>query len=215
MSDPSTKRTCDLVNVFVGGLSENTTEDQLARFFQSHNLHPLDVRLVSKNDGRSAGFGYVHFESREESLRCLELNGQPLDGYLVRFNPAELSISSSSRQDDEANNKSNEVPTKLLRVKNLSIDTDTETFAAKFKGAKNVCIVKNHDTGVSCGFGFVEYHDISAAIETRKKMNGTEIDGNCIDIVFARAGESFGSGGRGGHCGRGRGSRNPYPVGGK
>ena len=57
---------------------------------------------------------------------------------------------------DGPNSKNNEVPTKLLRVKNLSIDTDTETFGSKFKGAKNVCIVKNHETGVSCGFGFVE-----------------------------------------------------------
>lgn len=214
--DSSTKKPHELINVFVGGLSENTSEETLKKFFEDHNLFPFDLRLVYKNDGRSAGFGYVHFGSTDDSRRCFDLTGKELEGYKIRFNPAEikpaLTTASLRGRNNNLNNQNqkNDTPTKLLRVKNLSIETETETFAAEFKGAKNICIVKNHETGISCGFGFVEYHDIAGAVEARDKMHGKEIDGHQIDIVFARAGESFGSGGRGGYSGRGRTVRSGY-----
>lgn len=214
MEEPA-KKPHELINVFVGGLSENTSEETLKKFFEDNNVNPVDVRLVYKNDGRSAGFGYAHFESSDDSRRCFDLTGRDLEGYKIRFNPAEIKPaitmgSGRGRNNNNNPNLKNDTPTKLLRVKNLSIDTDTETFAAEFKGAKNICIVKNHETGISCGFGFVEYHDIAGAVEARDKMHGKEIDGQSIDIVFARAGESFGSGGRGGYSGRGRTVRSGY-----
>ena len=198
--------------MFVGGLSDNTSEEALKKFFEDNNMSPTDLRIVFKNDGRSAGFGYVHFESKDDSKRCFELTGKELDGHKIRFNPAEIKTlpGGAGRGRNNPNNVKNDTPTKLLRVKNLSIDTDSETFSAEFKGAKNICIVKNHETGISCGFGFVEYHDIAAAVDARDKMHGKEIDGQTIDIVFARAGESFGSGGRGGYGGRGRAIRSGY-----
>ena len=212
MEEPS-KRPHELINVFVGGLSENTSEEILKKFFEDNNVHPVEVRLVYKNDGRSADFGYVHFETVDDSRRCFSLTGREIDGYKIRFNPAEIrppiNLRGRSNSTNTQNSK-NDTPTKLLRVKNLSIDTDTETFAAEFKGAKNICIVKNHETGISCGFGFVEYHDINGAVEARDKMHGKEIDGHAIDIVFARAGESFGSGGRGGHSNWTRTPRTGY-----
>ena len=75
--------------LFVGGLSWNTTDDGLRRAFEPFG----DVReatvICDRDSGRSRGFGFVTFVSRQEASKALEeLNGASLDGRQIRVNEA-------------------------------------------------------------------------------------------------------------------------------
>ncbi len=75
--------------LFVGGLSWNTTDDGLRRAFEPFG----DVReatvIRDRDSGRSRGFGFVTFVSRQEAQKALdELNGASLDGRQIRVNEA-------------------------------------------------------------------------------------------------------------------------------
>ena len=75
--------------LFVGGLSWNTTDDGLRRAFEPFG----DVReatvIRDRDSGRSRGFGFITFVSRQEAQKALEeLSGASLDGRQIRVNEA-------------------------------------------------------------------------------------------------------------------------------
>jgi heterogeneous nuclear ribonucleoprotein A1/A3 len=75
--------------LFVGGLSWDTDEGSLRRAFQSAG-DVVDVRIVTDRDtGRSRGFGFVSYATRDEAARAMEtLDGSMLDGRSLRVSEA-------------------------------------------------------------------------------------------------------------------------------
>ena len=76
--------------LFVGGLSLQTTTDQLrAAFLQFGTI--VDVAVIAdRATGRSRGFGFVSFANREDGLEAIKkMNGVDLDGHTLKVNRAE------------------------------------------------------------------------------------------------------------------------------
>lgn len=213
----------ETMSVYIGGLSYNTEEDGLRNFLKENEVEPLSVRIIMK-DGRSRGFGYADFDSKEEMDKCIELNGQELDGRMLRCNPDD-SKPRGDRGDrggrggrgggfgyggrgggrgrgggGRGGNFDNDTPTKLLMVKNLSFQTDNDTLASYFPDSNDARVVRDRNSGDSRGFGFVEFDDVDMATKARENLSGTEIDGRTVNIVYATPRENFG-GGRGGFRG--------------
>ncbi len=67
--------------LFVGGLSYNTTTDELRELFaQSGTVVSADI-AVDRFSGRSRGFGFVEMETEEDANRAIEqLNGREFAG---------------------------------------------------------------------------------------------------------------------------------------
>ncbi|MGB3562058.1 MAG: hypothetical protein WBH85_16995 [Thermoanaerobaculia bacterium] len=73
--------------LFVGNLSLHTTEKQLARFFTSAGMAVLVKIPVDRQTGRSRGFGFVEFSSKELAEQALAVfNGRELGGRVLRLN---------------------------------------------------------------------------------------------------------------------------------
>lgn len=104
-----------------------------------------------------------------------------------------------------------ESPTRLLFVKNLAWSVDDDKLGDAFPDATDVHVLKERDTGRSRGIAFVEFDNEEAAQKARDLMNGKELDGRALNIVFNTPRENRdgkGSGGRGrGGGDRGRGGR--------
>ena len=100
---------------------------------------------------------------------------------------------------------------KKLFVGNLSFQTTEEDLTGLFGQAgevESVCIITNHDTGRSRGFGFVEMGDDNAE-KAIAQFNGAELRGRALTVNEARplARKDFVSRGAGQ---RGRGPNGRY-----
>ncbi|CDU18735.1 hypothetical protein YYC_05309 [Plasmodium yoelii 17X] len=80
-----------------------------------------------------------------------------------------------------------------LLIRKLKFNTSPSMVRDKFKkfGAiKDVYLPIDYYTKEPRGFGFVEFYDPKDAEEALKEMNGTELDGNRIEVFVAQKGRS-------------------------
>jgi len=81
--------------LFVGNLSWNIDDKQLAEIFGEFGTVAEAVVIKDKFQGRSKGFGFVTMSSDEEAQKAIEgLNGKEVDGRAVN-----VSISNSEKRD--------------------------------------------------------------------------------------------------------------------
>ncbi|MFQ6019470.1 MAG: RNA recognition motif domain-containing protein [Dehalococcoidia bacterium] len=67
--------------LYVGGLSFDTTEEELREFFQQSGAVDSASIAMDRYSGRSRGFGFVEMSSSEEARKAIqELNGKTLGG---------------------------------------------------------------------------------------------------------------------------------------
>jgi RNA recognition motif-containing protein len=76
--------------LFVGGLSPQTTTDQLRAAFLPYGAI-VDVAVIpDRATGRSRGFGFVSYANREDAAEAIKrMNGAELDGHTLKVNRAE------------------------------------------------------------------------------------------------------------------------------
>lgn len=75
--------------LFVGGLSFNTSSEELSRFFeQSGSVVTANV-VVDQFTGRSRGFGFVEMATAEDAQQAVtQLDGRELDGRRLKVEVA-------------------------------------------------------------------------------------------------------------------------------
>ncbi len=75
--------------LFVGGLSWNTTSDQLKEAFATMGPVTDAVVITDRETGRSRGFGFVTYGTEADAMKALnELNGTMLDGRAIKIDAA-------------------------------------------------------------------------------------------------------------------------------
>jgi len=77
------------MNIYVGNLSFNTTEDGLRDYFAAKGEVESAVVIKDRETGRSRGFGFVEMPSNDDGNDAISsLNGQELDGRALKINEA-------------------------------------------------------------------------------------------------------------------------------
>ena len=69
---------------FVGNIPFNVDRNQLGEFFQTGGCGVKDVRMITMEDGRPKGYGYVEFDSAESLQNALTADGVDLGGRRIR-----------------------------------------------------------------------------------------------------------------------------------
>jgi RNA recognition motif-containing protein len=87
------------MNIFVGNLAPEVTEDQLAELFRPFgDVKSVEVARVLFTDA-SRGFGFVEMPGRQHSLAAIAgLNGKELAGRPLRVNEARPKIEHRRRR---------------------------------------------------------------------------------------------------------------------
>jgi RNA recognition motif-containing protein len=80
---------CIRMNIYVGNLSYNTTEDHLRQAFEPFGT-VVNVNIIKdRASGESRGFGFVEMSTQEEAESAIDqMNGQELDGRTLKVNEA-------------------------------------------------------------------------------------------------------------------------------
>jgi RNA recognition motif-containing protein len=75
--------------LFVGGLSFNTTQNDLQQAFAAYGTVTDTAVISDKMTGKSKGFGFVTMSTEAEAEAAIEaMNGKPLDGRNLTVNVA-------------------------------------------------------------------------------------------------------------------------------
>ena len=77
------------MNIYVGNLSYQTTEDELRDLFAEFGDVVSAKLIVDKFTGQSKGFGFVEMSNNSEAQKAIdELNGRDVNGRSVTVNQA-------------------------------------------------------------------------------------------------------------------------------
>jgi RNA recognition motif-containing protein len=77
------------MNIYVGNLSYDTTEDQLRQVFEGFGQVSSVNIITDKFSGESRGFGFVEMSDQGEAQAAISgLNGQELNGRALNVNEA-------------------------------------------------------------------------------------------------------------------------------
>ncbi|KAK4755255.1 hypothetical protein SAY87_009012 [Trapa incisa] len=177
--DPDTRRT-GKGNIFVKNLSESLDNVGLQELFKPFG-DILSCKVVTFEDGKSKGYGFVQFDSDESANAAIEkMNGSNVGGkqlYVAKF------VKRSHRVLSRANAKYSN-----LYMKNLDTDVTEEVLQEKFSGfgkITSLIIVKN-ENGTSRGFGFVNFDNPDDAKRAAEAMNGSQLGSKVIYVGRAQ-----------------------------
>ncbi len=78
-----------MLNIYVGNLSFEATEDELRKLFEEHG-EVLKINLITDRDtGRPRGFGFVEMADATQGRAAIEqINGREVGGRTVTVNEA-------------------------------------------------------------------------------------------------------------------------------
>ena len=78
-----------MINIYVGNLSYQATEQELREMFASHGEVGNVTIIKDRDSGRSKGFGFVEMNDNSAGLRAIDaLNGKDLGGRPLKINEA-------------------------------------------------------------------------------------------------------------------------------
>ncbi len=77
------------MNIYVGNLSYDATEDGLRKVFEEYGEVESVKIIIDRYTNRSRGFGFVEMTSDEEGQSAISgLNGKEIDGRNLKVNEA-------------------------------------------------------------------------------------------------------------------------------
>lgn len=77
------------MNIYVGNLSFNTTNEQLRQLFEGFGEVTSANIITDKYSGESRGFGFVEMPSKDEAMAAIAgTNNQEMDGRSLNVNEA-------------------------------------------------------------------------------------------------------------------------------
>ena len=77
------------IEIYVGNLSYDMTEEQLRKEFEAYGTVNSARLIINKFNGKSKGFGFVHMPNRDEAEKaCAALNDKEILGRRMKCNEA-------------------------------------------------------------------------------------------------------------------------------
>jgi polyadenylate-binding protein len=177
--DPSMRKS-GAGNIFIKNIDASvTSRDLLDTFSQFGNI--LSCKVASSDDGKSKGFGFVQYQTREEAERAVKsTNGQKLTPtqslalIVAHYVPAEKRHVGRSFTN--------------VLVKNFRDDVTDEQLAAAFASCGKItsAVVSRDANGKSKRHGFCNFETAESAVKCIEQFNDTEtiaVAGEKISVV--------------------------------
>uniref|UniRef100_V5G5Q5 Polyadenylate-binding protein n=1 Tax=Anoplophora glabripennis TaxID=217634 RepID=V5G5Q5_ANOGL len=179
-------------NVYVKNFGEDLSEEQLRVMFEKYGKI-TSYKIMSKDDGKSKGFGFVAFESPEAAETAVEalngkeiVEGKPL--YVGRAQKkAERQQELKRRFEALKMERLNRYQGVNLYVKNLDDTIDDERLRKEFSPFGTITSAKvMMEEGRSKGFGFVCFSSPEEATKAVTEMNGRIVGSKPLYVALAQ-----------------------------
>ncbi|RLN38747.1 RNA-binding protein CP33, chloroplastic [Panicum miliaceum] len=173
--------------VVASGLPYTTTEADIRKLFEFYG--PLGSVQLSRfpDSGNFRGLAFVCFESDEDAVRSLELDGFKIGNRYMRVERCRVTASSNKKRKTEFQTD----PEKSLGclsayVGNLSWNVTEKDLRDFFKSSKIAWIRFAIDkrTGCSRGFCHIDFQD-DESLEKAVAMNQSELQGRPVKVAYS------------------------------
>ncbi|XP_030755697.1 heterogeneous nuclear ribonucleoprotein 27C isoform X3 [Sitophilus oryzae] len=142
-----------LMKLFVGGLSWETTQDNLQRYFSRYGEVIDCVVMKNAESGRSRGFGFVTFADPANVNVVLQNGPHTLDGRTIDPKPCNPRTLQKPK-------KGGGYPKVFLGGLPSNVtETDLRSFFTRFGKVMEVVIMYDQEKKKSRGFGFLSFED--------------------------------------------------------
>ena len=179
--DPALRKTGQ-GNIFIKNLDEQIDNKALHDTFVAFG-NVLSCKVATDEQGRSKGYGFVHYETAEAAETAIKaVNGMLLNDKKVYVGPHIPRKERQSKLDEMKAQFTN------LYIKNLDTEVTQEEFEELFKRYGNVtsAIVQVDDEGRSKGFGFVNYETHEEAQAAVDGLHETDFNGKKLYVTRAQ-----------------------------
>ncbi|KAL3839731.1 hypothetical protein ACJIZ3_024322 [Penstemon smallii] len=176
----SDARKSGIGNVFVKNLCLSIDSLKLKEMFQNFG-NILSCKVVTSDDGKSKGYGFVQFESENSAVAAMEkLNGSTVGGkqmYVGKF------VKKSDRVVP-----SHEAKYTNLYIKNIDIDVSEEILREKFSQYGKIVslVISKDENGASRGFGFVNFENPDDAKRAVEALHGSQLGSKVLYVARAQ-----------------------------
>ncbi|EDW73801.1 uncharacterized protein Dwil_GK19652 [Drosophila willistoni] len=180
-------------NVYVKNFTEEFDDEKLKDFFEPYGKI-TSYKVMSKEDGKSKGFGFVAFETTEAAEAAVQaLNGKDMgEGkslYVARAQKKAERQQELKRKFEELKKKRHESVFGVnLYVKNLDDSIDDERLRKEFSlyGTITSAKVMTDEEGRSKGFGFVCFISPNEATCAVTELNGRVVGSKPLYVALAQ-----------------------------
>ncbi|KAH8362349.1 polyadenylate-binding protein [Drosophila serrata] len=180
-------------NVYVKNFTEEFDDEKLKEFFEPYGKI-TSYKVMSKEDGKSKGFGFVAFETTEAAEAAVQaLNGKDMgEGkslYVARAQKKAERQQELKRKFEELKKKRHDSVFGVnLYVKNLDDSIDDEVLRTHFSlfGTITSAKVMTDEEGRSKGFGFVCFDSPNEATCAVTELNGRVIGTKPLYVALAQ-----------------------------
>jgi len=164
----------DKGKLFVGGLSWETTQENLQRYFSRYGDVIDCVVMKNSESGRSRGFGFVTFSDPANVSLVLQSGPHQLDGRTIDPKPC-------NPRSLQKPKRSNSYPKVFLGGLPSNItETDLRQYFQRFGKVMEVVIMYDQEKKKSRGFGFLSFEDDEAVdrcvAEHFINLNGKQVE---------------------------------------
>ena len=179
--DPALRKTGQ-GNIFIKNLDEAIDNKALHDTFAAFG-NVLSCKVATDEQGRSKGYGFVHYETAEAADTAIKaVNSMLLNDKKVYVGHH---ISKKERQS-----KIEEMRAQFtnIYVKNLDTEVTQEEFVALFEqhGAVTSAVVQVDEEGKSKGFGFVNFENHEQAQKAVDALHDFELKGKKLFVARAQ-----------------------------
>ncbi|KAI9364592.1 hypothetical protein BD770DRAFT_469042 [Pilaira anomala] len=163
--------------IYVGNLSSDIDDDNLKNKFSKYGEITEALVAKDRDSHRSRGYGYVTYAESDDADAAIHAMDQS------EWNGHKMFINASVMPS--------------VFITNLSQRVNDETLRERFSEYGQITesgVVRDRETGLSRGFGFVTYNNQNDANAAVKATNGTEFDSEeiSVSIVNIRGEPSYG-----------------------
>lgn len=179
-------------NVYVKNFGEDMTDEKLKDMFEKYGTI-TSHKVMSKDDGKSRGFGFVAFEDPDAAEQAvIELNGREIsEGKCMYVGRAQK----KAERQQELKRKFEQLKIERLNryqgvnlyVKNLDDTIDDERLRKEFTPFGTITSAKvMMEDGRSKGFGFVCFSSPEEATKAVTEMNGRIVGTKPLYVALAQ-----------------------------
>lgn len=169
--------------LFVGGLSWETTQENLQRYFSRYGDVIDCVVMKNSESGRSRGFGFVTFSEPENVNLVLQNGPHTLDGRTIDPKPC------NPRTLQKPKRNSSYPKVFLGGLPSNVTETDLRTYFARFGKVMEVVIMYDQEKKKSRGFGFLSFED-EESVERCVSEHFVNLSGKQVEIKKAEPRDS-------------------------
>lgn len=163
--------------LFVGGLSWETTQENLQRFFSRYGEIVDCVVMKNNETGRSRGFGFVTFADPSNIGTVLQNGPHSLDGRTIDPKPCNPRTLQKPRKGGGYKIFLGGLPSNVT-------ETDLRTFFGRYGKVTEVVIMYDQEKKKSRGFGFLSFED-EGSVDCVTNERYINLNGKQVEIKKA------------------------------